>query len=142
MLPADSGIRILLTILNWTAEICSAITQQLSKLEANMHKQMSLKSFNVSKVKPTGNIMIQAGGDTGECIFFVPSATGGFVGERFYSHSPKSWKIKANYGFRISALEDTKVKTWNLELKRMTQEFEVKQETISASNLKRTATRR
>jgi hypothetical protein len=111
--------------------------KQSFKLDANAHKALALKAFSVYRVESTGHIMIQSGetpgGTTGsgakiECghSFFIPSATGGFVGTRFYSLSRESWGVEEEYGFWISALEDAKVTIWNLEFKRVIQELEIK----------------
>jgi hypothetical protein len=95
------------------------------KLEANSHKQLALKAFKVYHIESTGNLMIQSGGPGG-MTFFIPSATGGFVGKRFYTRSAGSFGVKEDYGFRICALEDTKVKIWDLAYKKIIQEVQVK----------------
>jgi len=95
------------------------------KLDANSHKQLSLKAFMAYKVESTGNIMIQSGEPVGSS-YFIPSATGGFVGKRFYTRSAGSFDTKEDYGFRICALEDTKVKIWDLAYKKIIEEVEVK----------------
>jgi hypothetical protein len=98
--------------------------KQSFKLEANGHKKLGLKAYHAYKVESTGNIMIQAG-DTGSRTYFVPSAEGGFIGRRFYSCSRTSWDPVEDYGFRIMAAEDAKVKIWDLEFKRLIDEVEV-----------------
>jgi hypothetical protein len=98
--------------------------KQSFRLEANGHKRLGLKAYHAYKVESTGNIMIQAG-NTGSRTYFVPSAEGGFVGRRFYSCSRQSWDPVEDYGFRIMAAEDVKVKIWDLEFKRLIDEVEV-----------------
>jgi hypothetical protein len=105
--------------------------EQKFKLEANAHKALSLKTFKVYRVESTGNIMVQSGGVGGR-IFFVPSATGGFLGRRFYTMSSIYWHPTVKYGFRISALQDTKVRIWDLQFRHLLLDFEVKAgETVS-----------
>jgi WD40 repeat protein len=94
-----------------------------------------LDSFKVYKIESsTGNIMVQSGTITGKGngnspCFAVPCAEGGFVGTAFYTRSLKSqewsWDPERDYGFRITASEDTKVKVWNLETKELIKELSV-----------------
>jgi len=94
-------------------------------LEPNSHMQLSLKAFTVYKVESTGNIMIQSGSPGGSS-FFVPSAEGGFLGRRFYTTSESRWDKVRDYDFVICALEDTKVKVWDLSYKKILEELKVK----------------
>lgn len=104
------------------------------RMEANSHKQLRLRPFSVYRVESTGNIMIQAGelgkGEAGELTkirsFFVPSAEGGFMGRRFYTDSKISWYPWVDDGFRISAIKDSRVRIWDLDLKKVIDEVEVK----------------
>lgn len=90
-------------------------------LEVNTFKELMWRPFTTYKIESTGNIMIQSGRPTdiwGDARgFFVPSAEGGFVGRLFYSWSTTSWDPRENYGFRVSATQDTKVTIWNLQTK-------------------------
>jgi hypothetical protein len=94
-------------------------------LEPNSHIQFSLKAFTVYKAESTGNIMIQSGSPGGSS-FLVPSAEGGFLGRRFYTTSEDRWDKVRDYDFVICALEDTKVKVWDLPYKKVLEELEVK----------------
>jgi hypothetical protein len=94
-------------------------------LGPNSHIQLSLRAFTVYKVESTGNIMIQSGSPGGSS-FPVPSAEGGFLGRRFYTTSEDRWDKVRDYSFVICALEDTKVKIWDLPYKKVLEELEVK----------------
>lgn len=92
-------------------------------LDVNTYKELMLRPFRVYKVQSTGHIMTQSGrpGDywgvaTG---FSVPSAEGGFLGKVFYAGSVAGagWDAAEDYGFQVSALEDTKVTVLNLVTK-------------------------
>jgi hypothetical protein len=97
-------------------------------LEANTYESLSLTAFKAYRAESTGNIMIQSDGPGGRS-FDVPSPEGGFVGKVFYSSclrsSFTSWDTIEVFGFRISALENTKVTVWDVEFKRTIAEFEV-----------------
>jgi hypothetical protein len=56
----------------------------------------------------------------------VPSAEGGFVGKVFYAASTTDWDAEEDYGFRVSAVQDTTVTIWNLQTKEKLMEFIVK----------------
>jgi len=110
-----------------TREDSSVVTS--FTLDANSYKFIMLESFKVYTIESsTGNIMVQSGTITGKGsfdspCFVVPSADGGFVGTAFYSRSLKSqewtWDPGRDYGFRITAAEDTNVEVWNLETKQL-----------------------
>ncbi|MEM2128981.1 MAG: hypothetical protein QXZ70_00125 [Candidatus Bathyarchaeia archaeon] len=100
---------------------------QLSiSLDPNSFKYITLSPYRVYRITSTGNIMVQSGyiqgrgGDYVPC-FIVPSAEGGFVGTHFTTLSLKSqewgWDPERDYGFRITALEDTTVRVYDLETK-------------------------
>ncbi len=101
-------------------------TKYSYSLDANSYKNIILSPFRVYKIESTGNIMIQSGyvqgkgGDYVPC-FSVPAAQGGFVGTYFLTMSLKSqewgWDPLRDYGFRITASEDTQVKVYDLETK-------------------------
>jgi len=99
--------------------------KQSFKMEANSGKRLHLKAFKLYHIKSTGNIMIQSGGPGG-MSYFIPSASGGYVGKRFYTITTGSFDKKADYGFRICAWKDTKVKIWDLAYKRLIKEVSVK----------------
>jgi hypothetical protein len=97
---------------------------------------MLLSSFNVYKFESTGNIIIQSGvipavANSGEGMgdvncFPVPSAQGGFVGTTFFTKSTRNgWDTRRDYGFRISALENAKVKVFDLETKQVLNDLTV-----------------
>jgi hypothetical protein len=99
-------------------------------LEVNSYKDLSLSTFMSYKVESTGNIMVeskgrQARGDPRR-YYFVPSAEGGFVGKVFYAASTTDWDAEEDYGFRVSAAQDTTVTIWNLQTKEKLMEFTVK----------------
>jgi len=109
-------------------------------LHANSYQNIPLDSFSVYKFESTGNIMIQTGmvpaiANSGEGMgdvscFPVPSVQGGFVGTFFLTKSTKAgWDTRRDYGFRIEALEDAKVKVFDLETKRPIKEYSVKRGT-------------
>jgi WD40 repeat protein len=104
-------------------------------LEANSYKFILLDSFKVYTIESsTGNIMVQSGTITGKGsadspCFAVPSAQGGFVGTAFYTRSLKnqewSWDPGRDYGFRITAAEDTSVKVYDLETSQLIKDLTV-----------------
>jgi hypothetical protein len=110
-------------------------TQLTYSLDANSYKDITLSPFRVYKIESTGNIMVQSGyvqgkgGDYVPC-FAVPSVQGGFVGTFFLTMSLKSqewgWDLARNYGFRVTALDDTKVKVYDLETKLVIAELTIK----------------
>jgi hypothetical protein len=106
-------------------------------LDVNKYKTLMLEPFRVYKIVSTGNIMVQSGttfADLGGGLsphryrlsFPVPSAEGGFVGKFFYTRSAKGWDAFRDYGYRISASEDAKVKVYDLDSKQVINEFSVK----------------
>ena len=104
--------------------------EQTCSLQVNDYQDVSLSTFLSYRVVSTGNIMIQSKtnqnrGDPRR-YYFVPSAEGGFVGRVFYTSSTTDWDQIEDYGFRISALQDTKVTIWNLETKEKLTELTVK----------------
>ena len=110
-------------------------TQYSYSLDANSYKNMLLSPFKVFRIESTGNIMIQSSyiaGKSGENVpcFPVPSAEGGFVGKFFLTKSLKSqewgWDPIRDYGFRITASEDTQVKVYDLETKLEISELTIK----------------
>ena len=91
-------------------------------IDANGWKELMFDCFKAYKIVSTGNIMIQSGRPPDiwgyARTFYVPATVGGgFVGETFYSWSTTSWDWTENYGFRVSATQDTKVKVYSLETK-------------------------
>ncbi len=104
-------------------------------VEANSYKFLLLDSFKVYTIESsTGNIMVQSGtiagkGGSDSPCFTVPCAQGGFVGTAFYSRSLKSqewsWDPGRDYGFRITATEDTNVRLYNLETSQLMKELTV-----------------
>jgi WD40 repeat protein len=78
--------------------------------------------FTVYKIESTGNIMVQSGDipglGGGTNCFAIPSAEGGFVGTFFITSSVLEtgiWDTRRDYGYRISASEDTQVKVYDLD---------------------------
>jgi len=98
--------------------------KKVFKLEANGFKRLALKPFMAYKIESTGNIMVYSGWVTPR-TYFIPAADGGFSGRRFYTPSRTSWSY-TDYGFRIMALEDAKVKIWDLEFRKLIMEVRVK----------------
>ncbi len=103
--------------------------QEGYSLDVNAYKDIALTSFVSYSVESTGSIMIQSKlrqipGDA-RYYYFVPSAEGGFLGKVFYTASTTSWDAEEDYGFRISAAQDTKVTIWNLQTSEKVMEFTV-----------------
>jgi hypothetical protein len=112
--------------------------QQYS-LDANSYKKnnLMLSPFRVYKIESTGNIMVQSGaidangGGGYTACFPVPSAQGGFVGTFFLTKSltaegGQGWDSRRDYGYRIEAVEDAKVKVFDLETKQVLNDITVK----------------
>jgi hypothetical protein len=107
-------------------------------LDVNSYTTFMLETFRVYKIESTGNIMVQSStydvvdiaGGTGEshyrASYPVPCATGGFVGQFFVSKAIIGWDTNKDYGFRISASEDTNVKVFDLATKQMVNDLSVK----------------
>jgi len=109
--------------------------QSTYSLEANTYKFIELSPFRVYKIESTGNIMLQSMflrydvSDPAYSVvpcFYVPSAEGGFIGKNFFTTSTKSWDANKDCGYRISALEDTKVKIFDLDTKQLLSELTIK----------------
>jgi hypothetical protein len=103
--------------------------QEDYSLDVNTYKDIALTSFVSYSIESAGNIMIQSKlrqipGDA-RYYYFVPSAEGGFLGNVFYTASTTSWDAEEDYGFRISAAQDTKVTIWNLQTSEKIMEFTV-----------------
>ena len=105
-------------------------------IAANSYTTLMLNPFEVYKIESTGNIMVQSSvtwADIGGGIsphryrssYLIPCATGGFVGQFFYAKSTTSWDPDTDYGFRISATENAKVKVYNLETNQLLSELSV-----------------
>ena len=105
-------------------------------VDANSYQNILLNSFRVYKIESTGNIMIQTAtvpslANSGEGMgdvscFPVPSVGGGFVGTLFLTKATKSgWDSNRDYGYRIEALENAKVKVFDLETKQPMNEYTV-----------------
>jgi hypothetical protein len=84
------------------------------QLEANKWQRLMWEPFMTYKIESTGNIMIHSG-NIDVYTFFLPSAQGGFVGTTFYSWSNTNFDAGEDYGFRVSATQDSKITVWNLE---------------------------
>jgi hypothetical protein len=91
------------------------------ELEANEYKDLSFPAFETFRIVSTGHIMIQSG-SPGDRSFLIPTAEGGFVGKTFFFKS-RQWHPATNSGFKILALDDTKVTVWNVESRRKIQEL-------------------
>jgi len=96
-------------------------SEQSYSISTNSYKDVAIDTYVSYKVESTGNIMIQAmeglGRGNGRIYYFVPSAEGGFVGATFYTTSTTDWDQVEDYGFRISATQDSEVAVWDLDLK-------------------------
>jgi hypothetical protein len=99
-------------------------------LDVNSYTDIPLTTYVSYRVESTGNIMILSniGLDQGteRRYYFVPSAEAGFVGKTFYTSSTTSWDQKEDYGYRISATQDSEVTIWDLDTKREIMDFTVK----------------
>ncbi len=103
--------------------------KQTFKLKANEYKRVLLRSWYMYEVASTGYVMVQCGDphsywDTHES-YAMPSASGGFIGTDFFSYSNAQWDPMEDIGFRVLALEPTKVRVYDLEKKSVLMEFEV-----------------
>jgi len=111
-------------------------TENTYNINANSYENILLSSFRVYKFESTGNIMIQTAvvpvtANSGEGIgevscFPVPSVEGGFVGTFFLTKSTiGGWDPNRDYGYRIEALENARVKVFNLETMQLMNEYSV-----------------
>jgi len=102
--------------------------KQSFKMEANSYKSLQLYPFKTYKIESTGNIVIESGGFGGRSTrsLWIPSVEGGFVGRTFYSVASSGYWPASDDGFRITALEDAKLKIWDLTLKRVIGELQIK----------------
>ena len=104
--------------------------KQNYSLLTNSYKDIALNTYVSYMVASTGNIMIQSrenlGRGNSRLYFFVPSAEGGFVGKTFYTSSTTDWDSTEDYGFRISATQDSKVTIWDLNAKGKIMDLTVK----------------
>lgn len=95
------------------------------RLEANEYYDISFSAFKIYKITSTGNIMIQSIRPWRDRSFFIPAVEGGFMGKSFFSKA-REWAASADFGFKILALDDTKVTIWDVESKRKIQELNIK----------------
>ncbi len=90
-------------------------------IQTNSYKDVGLDTYVSYRIVSTGNIMIQSmenqGRGAGRIYYFVPSAEGGFVGTTFFTTSTTDWDQVEDYGFRISATQDSEVAVWDLVAK-------------------------
>jgi len=96
------------------------------KLEANSYECIQLKPLTTYRVTSTGNIMIMGTGGWASRSLFIPSAEGGFIGRRFYMRTSQAFDAKEENEFIIFALEDAKVKVWDLTTRKIVSEINVK----------------
>jgi hypothetical protein len=98
------------------------------KLQANSYKALQLYPFKAYRVKATGNIMIQSGwiGGWWTRSLWIPTPEGGFAGTVFYTAASRSYWPASDDGFRISSLEDSEVKIWDLEFKKIIQKVQMR----------------
>ncbi|MEM1508441.1 MAG: hypothetical protein QXY49_05620 [Thermofilaceae archaeon] len=103
--------------------------KQTFKLKANEYKRILLRSWYMYEVTSTGYIMVQCGDPHGywdpHDSYAMPSANGGFLGTDFFSYSAMQWDPMEDVGFRVFALEPTKVTVYDLEKKTVLMEFEM-----------------
>ena len=98
-------------------------------IDAYAFKVYPFTAFRVYEIESTGNIVLQSGlitwsgGDT-DC-FPVPCIEGGFVGKYFVTKSITGYDPLRDYGYRISAAENAKVKVYDIETKQIIKEFDV-----------------
>ena len=93
-------------------------------LEPNEYRDVSLSPFRVYRISSTGRIMISSGSPD-DRSFFIPAVEGGFMGRTFFFRT-RRWHPATNAGFRVLALEDTRLTVWSVDSKRKIQEFKVK----------------
>jgi LPXTG-motif cell wall-anchored protein len=105
-------------------------TVQNYSVDVNSYKDIAVDAYVSYRVESSGNIMIQAKENMGRgaqrFYYFVPSAEGGFVGRVFYTTSTTDWDSTEDYGFRISAVQDSAGTIWNLKDQVKIMDFAVK----------------
>ena len=105
-------------------------------IDVNSYTTLMLDPCRVYRIESTDNIMVQSSttwADVGGGVspqryrssYLVPCATGGFVGQFFFAKSTSGWDPDTDYGFRISATEDTEVKVFDLRTKQVVIELSV-----------------
>ncbi|MEM4570501.1 MAG: hypothetical protein QXE66_04250 [Desulfurococcaceae archaeon] len=94
------------------------------KLNANEYKFLPLTPFRVYRIRSTGNIMVMSGtipgiGTYETTSFAIPSVEGGFQGTFFIVRAFRAiewgWDTTRDYGFRVLALENTRISVYDLE---------------------------
>jgi hypothetical protein len=94
------------------------------KLSANSWKDLAFKSFKIYHVTSTGKIMIQTW--SGVRSRYIPSVTGSYVGNAFYSESQIAWSPVVAHGFMLMALnENAKVSIYDVEYEKKIYEVTV-----------------
>ncbi|RLE90115.1 MAG: hypothetical protein DRJ49_00905 [Thermoprotei archaeon] len=90
------------------------------ELKPNEVKGLILSGITTYRIVSTGHVMVAMGSiltgygiiaqhiAIGKFIYF-PSATGGFIGTRFYAPSTRDWQLKCSARFTILSLKETKV---------------------------------
>jgi len=95
-------------------------TKTLS-LDPNSYTTVLLYPWRIYKIESNGYIMIQSGNPGSywdyHYSFAIPSVQGGFVGRDFYTVANTLIDEKEDCGFRVSALEETEFKVYDLTTK-------------------------
>lgn len=90
-------------------------------VDPNSFTNILLYPWHIYKIESNGYIMVQSGNPWSywdyHYSFAIPSAQGGFVGTDFYTVANTLIDEKEDCGFRVSALEDTVFKVYDLTTK-------------------------
>ncbi len=112
-----------------TVSDASGTVLNTMSIDAYGIKNYPFTAFRVYQIESTGNIMLQAGtisylgGDTN--CYMVPCIEGGYVGQYFVTKSITGYDALRDYGYRISAAENAKVKVYDIETKQIIKEYDV-----------------
>ncbi|RLE61611.1 MAG: hypothetical protein DRN53_05350, partial [Thermoprotei archaeon] len=99
------------------------------EVKANEFKSVFLKSYEIYRVVSTGNIMVQVIDENREPDTLIyPSATGGFIGTRFYGIGvvPEEWLPLEEMAFIVTGIENFKLTVVDLKYKTTILEKEFK----------------
>jgi len=99
------------------------------EVKANEFKSVFLKSYEIYRVVSTGNIIVQVIDENREPDTLIyPSATGGFIGTRFYGIGvvPEEWLPLEEMAFIVTGIENFKLTVVDLKYKTTILEKEFK----------------
>ncbi len=91
------------------------------KIDPNSFTNILLYPWHIYKIESNGYIMVQSGNPWSywdyHYSFAIPSVQGGFVGTDFYTVANTLIDEREDCGFRVSALEETSFKVYDLTTK-------------------------